>query len=134
MKTHDLSKALNHLSRVLRAGPNIELDDLANLSTHVEQSRTSKVSKDLSDKGSALALLAQIASYNKRELSELIIFLGIPVEVKNTDSVRDLLGRTLRYIQDNPTVQTRLASSGGDKVSESAPPLARALAILMSQS
>lgn len=134
MKTHELSKALTHLSRVLRAGPNIELDSLANLSTHAEPPRASKASKDLSDKGSALALLAQIASYNKRELSELINYLGIPVEVKNTDSVRDLLGRTLRYIQENPTVQTRLASSGNDKASDSAPPLARALAILMSQS
>lgn len=134
MKTHDLSKALNHLSRVLRAGPNVELEDLVNLSTYVDRPRTTKPVPDQSDKGAALALLAQIASYNKRELADLISFLGIPVEIKNTDSVRDLLGRTLKFIHENPSVQNRLASSGSDRQANSASPLARALAILMDQS
>ena len=134
MKTHDLSKALNHLARVLRAGPNVDLDELVNLSTYVEQPRPSKPTRDLADRGAGLALLAQIAQYNKREMVELIEYLGIPIEIRAADAVRDVLGKTLKYIQENPTVQERLVSDASEKQPDGAPTLARALAILMKQS
>jgi len=134
MKTHELAKALNHLSRVLRAGPNIELDGLANLSTYVDQPRPKKASRDTVDKGAALVLLAQMAQYSKRELIDLAQFLNIPLEIRSADAVRDVLGKILKYIQDNPTVQDRLLSSASSKQPDSIPPLAKALAILMNQS
>jgi hypothetical protein len=135
MKTHELSKALTQLARVLKAGPNIDLDDLHNLSTHIESGRKSETvpSGEAPNKGAALALLAQMASYSKPQLVELSASLGIPVEIRSADAVRDVLGKILRYIQDNPGVQTRLISSDVARKSSETTPLMRALAILMNQ-
>lgn len=138
MKTHELSKALSHLSRVLRAGPNVDFEELTNLATYVTPSRAPRQSRDaekreIADKGTGLALLAQMASYNKQELLELTEFLGIPVEVRKADAVRDILGKTLKYIQDNPTVRDRLVHNVSTSEPENTSSLARALAILMKQ-
>lgn len=110
MKTHDVARALNHLARVLRAGPNIPLEDVGNLNIHADQPRVSRAPKNLSDQGAGLALLSQLSKISKPELIQLISYLGLDVEIKKTDSVRDLLGRTLNYIADNPEVAQRLAS------------------------
>lgn len=131
MKTHDLAKALNHLSRILRAGPNVDLENLVNLDTYVS-SRGPKGSPDDADKGGALVLLSEMANYNKRELMELAVSLDIPLEVRPADAVRDVLGKILKYINENPTVKERLSGSvepSSGKVST----LTRALAILMSK-
>jgi hypothetical protein len=138
MKTHDLAKALTHLARVLRAGPNVDFEELTNLSTYLTQSRPTKVVKeadrrDQADKGTALALLAEMASYNKQELLELTDYLGIPVEVRKADAVRDILGKTLKYIHENPAVRDRLVSNVSDNRPERSSSLARALEILMKQ-
>lgn len=132
MKTHELAKALNHLSRILRAGPNTELENLVNLTTHVETHKPPK-GKDASDRGAALALLAQMASYSKQELIELANALNIPIEIRSADAVRDVLGKILKYLQENPGVQQRLVQSANEKRGDASSPLARALAILMSQ-
>jgi len=138
MKTHDLAKALTHLSRVLRAGPNVDFEELTNLSTYLTPSRSPKPTKevdrrDQADKGTALALLAEMASYNKQELLELTDYLGIPVEVRKADAVRDILGKTLKYIHENPAVRDRLVSNVSENRPETTSSLARALAILMKQ-
>lgn len=140
MKTHEFAKSLIHLARVLRAGPNIEFEDMTNLSTYVSQPRQTKPSrevandKDRSEKGTGLALLAEMASYSKQDLLSLIDELGIPVEVRKADAVRDILGKALKFLQENPDFKERIAQSSSDKRPvDQQSPLARALAILMSQ-
>ena len=140
MKTHDLAKALNHLSRVLRAGPNVDFEELTNLSTYLSQSKPPRPSRetadkrDMAEKGTGLALLAEMASYSKQELLDLVDYLGIPIEVRNADAVRDVLGKTLKYIQDNPDFRNRIVRNVDDKEpAAKTSSLARALAILMSQ-
>jgi len=123
---------------VLRAGPNVDFEELTNLSTYLTQSRPTKVVKeadrrDQADKGTALALLAEMASYNKQELLELTDYLGIPVEVRKADAVRDILGKILKYIHENPAVRDRLVSNVSDNRPERSSSLARALEILMKQ-
>lgn len=140
MKTHDLAKALTHLARVLRAGPNVEFEELTNLSTYISQPRPTRASRksteipEESEKGTGLALLAEMASYSKQELLELVDFLGIPIEVRKADAVRDILGKTLKYIQENPDFKKRMAHAPSDKGPDTrTSSLARALAILMNQ-
>ncbi|WP_158644533.1 hypothetical protein [Paracoccus jeotgali] len=140
MKTHELARALTHLARVLRAGPNIEFDDLTNLSTYISHPKPSRVvregpeKRDDLEKGTGLALLAEMASYSKQELLELTAQLGIPIEVRKADAVRDVLGKTLKYIQDNPDFRERMVHSATTKGSETrTSSLARALSILMNQ-
>lgn len=138
MKTHELARALNHLSRVLRAGPNIDFEDLTNLTTYITSSRPQRQSRDaekrdMADKGTGLALLAQMASYNKQELLDLAEYFGIPVEVRKADAVRDILGKILRHIQENPVIRDRLTNDVAEAEPEKTSALARALAILMKQ-
>src|SRR5690606_9267325 len=91
MKTHELAKALTHFARVLRAGPNVEFEELTNLSTYLSQSRSPRPTRETADKrdqaekGTGLALLAEMASYSKQELLDLVDYLGIPIEVRKAD-------------------------------------------------
>jgi hypothetical protein len=140
MKTHELAKALTHLSRVLRAGPNVNFEELTNLSTYASQPRPVRVIREsaekteMADKGTGLALLAQMANYSKQELLDLAIDLGIPIEVRKADAVRDVLGKILKYIQENPDFRDRIVHKIDDKESAAkTSSLARALAILMNQ-
>jgi hypothetical protein len=141
MKTHDLAKALTHLSRVLRAGPNVDFEELTNLSTYLSQPRPPRPTvrevgerRDESEKGTGLALLAEMASYSKQELLDLVQYLGIPIEVRKADAVRDILGKTLKYIQDNPDFRDRIVHDVNHKAPDTrTSSLARALAILMNQ-
>ena len=140
MKAYDLARALNHLSRVLRAGPNIEVEDIGNLSVHSTSPRPARPRESVdsrpdprsaNEKGTALALLAEMASYNKSELIDLAKQLNIPIQVRPADAVRDILGKILRYIQDNPDFRSRLVHASPETPEGSR--LAHALAILMSQ-
>lgn len=140
MKTHELAKALTHLSRVLRAGPNVEFEELTNLSTYLSQPKPSRPSRDApersdrSEKGTGLALLAEMANYSKKELGDLIEMFGIPIEMKKTESVRDVLGRMLNYIKENPDFRDKiLHEATGSRPEAKTSSLARALAILMNQ-
>lgn len=140
MKTHELAKALTHLSRVLRAGPNVEFEELTNLSTYLSQPRPPRPARETTDrrdkaeKGTGLVLLAEMASYSKQEMIDLVEYLGIPIDVRKADAVRDILGKALKYIQDNPDFRERIVHHVDDKGSATrTSSLARALAILMNQ-
>lgn len=142
MKTHDIAKALAHLSRVLRAGPNVEFEELTNLSTYLSHPRQVRALRERepdkregSERGTGLALLAEMASYSKQDLLDLVDYLGIPIEVRKADAVRDILGKTLKFIQDNPEFRNRMIFNAAKKDPDlRASSLARALSILMNQS
>lgn len=140
MKTHDLAKAITHLARVLRAGPNVDFEELTNISTYLSQprqpqpGRETQERRDDREKGTGLAVLAEMASYSKQELLDLVDHLGIPIEVRKADAVRDILGKTLKYLQDNPDFRSRLVKDPDGRGPENrTSPLARALSILMNQ-
>lgn len=123
MMTHDLAKALNTLSRLLRAGPNVPLEQ-------VDFSRPLNKAEIRDNAPVALAMLAGLSEYSKAEWIALIQELGLSVSIKPTDSTRDLLGRLLKHINDNQAVRDRLAEQGTKKANVS-PELMRALSILM---
>ena len=132
MRTHDLAKALNYLGRILRAGPNVELDQLVNLDTYVAR-KVPRKTKAGPDRGAGLVLLSEMSNYSKRELLELASSLDIPIEVRPADAVRDVLGKMLKYIAENPEVKERLARAGSSGREPKVSSLARALEILLSQ-
>lgn len=139
MKTYELAKALTQLSRVLRAGPNIEFEELTNLSTYLSSKKPVRsapkkaAEASVTDQGAGLALLAQMANYKKQDLIELAEALDIPLETRPADAVRDVLGKILKYINDNPKVKERLGQTNNGQSSESTSSLTQALTILMSQ-
>mgnify|MGYP003134217135 CR=1 FL=1 len=131
MKAHDLAKSLNTLARMLRAGPNVELEEIGNLSTHTSKGVDRSPKKNAEGRSGAIALLAAMSNLKKAEVLQMADDLAIPIEVRKADAVRDILGKMLRYIQDNPEVQDRLVMRSVHNSEEEAPKLARALAILM---
>jgi hypothetical protein len=139
MKTHELAKALTQLSRVLKAGPNIEFEELTNLSTYLTSKKPTRtaskkpVDTTLAEQGAGLALLAQMANYKKQDLVALAEALDIPLALRPADAVRDVLGKMLKYINENPDVKKRLGQTEDKAIPESASSLAKALSILMSQ-
>jgi hypothetical protein len=72
-----------------------------------------------------------MASYNKAELLDLARQLNIPLQVRPADAVRDVLGKLLKYIQENPDFRNRLVHANPETAEGSR--LAHALAILMSK-
>lgn len=139
MKTHELAKALTQLSRVLKAGPNIEFEELTNLSTYLSAKKSVRpttkktIEASTSEQGAGLALLAQMANYKKQDLLALAEALDIPLEIRPADAVRDVLGKILKYINENPEVKERLGNGNDRQIPESTSSLAQALSILMSQ-
>src|SRR4051794_34662649 len=104
MKTHDVARALNTLARALRDGENIGLESIA-----IGKPGEGHVQTSLgSNAPAALALLVRLAGYSKDEWRALIKELELDVEIKTTDSVRDILGRLLKYLNDNKDIHTKL--------------------------
>lgn len=139
MKTHELAKALTQMSRVLKAGPNIEFEELTNLSTYLSAKKPARsaprkaVDASITDQGAGLALLAQMANYKKQDLIGLAEALDIPLEIRPADAVRDVLGKILKYINDNPEVKERLGQTDTHRMPEATSSLTQALSLLMNQ-
>ena len=74
-----------------------------------------------------------MANYKKQDLIELAEALEIPIEVRSADAVRDILGKIIKYINENPRVKERLGQTASKQMPASTSSLTKALSILMSQ-
>jgi hypothetical protein len=127
MKTHDVARALNTLARALREGENLGLESIS-----IGKSDDGRSQRSLgSNAPAALALLVRLSGYSKNEWRALIKELDLGVEIKTTDSVRDILGRLLKYLNDNKDVHSRLLEKARRPHSDVSPELMKALSILM---
>jgi hypothetical protein len=129
MKTHDLARALSTLSRSLRDAENTELASIA-----IRANTEASGSKSLgANAPAALALLVRLAAYSKDEWRLLIQELDLNVQVKPTDSVRDIIGRLFKYLNENNDVQEQLVEKAQKSRGDVSPELMKALSILMSK-
>ena len=123
MKTHDIARALDQLAVLLRSGSNVDLKDVR-IST--------KEQAELSMQGVAvnLSTLVSLSRLSKSEWVRFIEHYKLPVDVKKTESVRDLLGRLLVYLERNEDARERLKreSTGTGRAS---PELLKALQVLL---
>jgi len=95
MKAHDAAKTLETIAQMLREGDDMELTPKA-----VRRVRSKGDATPLgANAPAALALLVKLSAYSKSEWRSLIAHLDLHVEVKATDSVRDILGRLLKYLE-----------------------------------
>ena len=79
MKAHDLAKSLNTLARMLRAGPNVELEEIGNLSTHTSKGVDRSPKKNAEGRSGAIALLAAMSNLKKAEVLQMADDLAIPI-------------------------------------------------------
>ena len=125
MKSHEVAKALQVLSKILRSGPDIELGALD------LNARTISPDHMKANAPAALAMLAALARFSKTEWSVLIEEYDLGVTVKKTDSTRDLIGRLLNHLNENEAVRQRLTDAAKKPRANVSPELMNALSILL---
>jgi hypothetical protein len=113
MKSHDFAKHLMTMARILKNGPNVDLDDIdiAGIST----SPSDKASVRPDDIPQALHMLVGLNNVPKQQWINLIDEYNFAIEIRPRDANRDIYGKLLKYLSDNPMARQRLLSSKKDK-------------------
>lgn len=125
MKTHELSKSLMFLARLLREMPNMELPEL------VDYLPWQRRMLDKDRIAVNLATLASLSRIDKRQWLELIDDYRLPIPLRERDATRDIMGKVLRYLETHPDAIRSLSSRVGKGKSEASPELMKALSILI---
>lgn len=123
MKTHDVAKILSTLATALRSAPNQTLEELA--------STPSKKKPDAESIPIALSTLIALSDFDKGQWLNLIQEYGLPIEVRPRDASRDILGKILKHLEQNPDARKKLVQSTNKDRSETSPELLRALQFLL---
>lgn len=124
MKTHDLAEALEHLARMLRAGPNTLLSKI-----RFDGGRDAPSEHQIAVN---LTTLAELSKVDKAQWIQLIRHYSLPIEVRPRDASRDILGKLLRFLEDHPDARRSLRNRVVHEQSTGASPeLLRALSVLM---
>jgi len=124
MKTYDLAKALELLAKILRQGPNEEFDNFS-----LDRARRSK--PDFASIPVALSTLVALSSVDKQQWQAIIQEYGWPIKFRPRDASRDMLGKVLNYLEENPEARRRLSSAPPPSRSEISPELMNALQHLL---
>ena len=129
MKAHELSKTLLALSKILKAGPDIDIEDWSLLNKSAPTTKSSNLKE--SDIPAALYTLVKLNDVSKAQWLSLMHEYDIDVEIRPRDANRDIVGKILNYLAANPIARENLLKTGSKKnVSESAE-LANALNLLL---
>jgi len=119
VKTHDLAKGLTQLSNVLRAGSNIEIEEL---------SVTSLFEKEVVVN---LKTLVALSDLDKQYWSGLIQNYGFPIKIRPRDASRDIIGKLIAYLSKNPESLDILQEDINRGSGKASPELMRALSSLL---
>jgi len=130
MKAHELSKALLALSKILKAGPDIDVEDWSILSKSTGQA-TKTVPLKESDIPTALYTLVKLNDVSKSQWLSLIKEFDIEIEIRPRDANRDIVGKILNYLASNPIARDNLLRIGSKKNVSESTELANALNLLL---
>lgn len=115
--THEVADMLMALAKLLKRMPDGPMNDLVPITVGRRDSGQST-----SDKATALLSLIAFSKFSKREWVELIHDLDLPITPIPTDSSRDLMGKIIKFLSENPIYQNKLLniakSSDNGKSSE----------------
>lgn len=125
MKTHEFAKQLTALVKVLRQLPNMPLEELA-LVTAPQHRRVDQSSIPV-----ALSTLVALNDIDKRQWISFIEENQFPIEIRPRDASRDILGKLLKFLEQNPDARGRLTSAANRERTSTAPELRRALDLLL---
>jgi hypothetical protein len=120
-----LAQALSTLARILKSGPNVELEQLRFKDLFGGPHSTQELELNLST-------LVSLSSVDKSRWIELIHENRFPIEVRARDGSRDVFGKLCSYLDANPQAQEQLkASVSRSSTQTSSPELMRALSTLL---
>ena len=123
MKTHELAKALEALASVLRATPNVPMDELTAL--------TPRRKPESSEIPLALSTLVGLAEIDKGQWLEFIRSNGFSIDVRPRDASRDVVGKLLRYLEQSPEARKKITNVAERSRSQTSPELQKALDFLL---
>lgn len=136
MKTHQLANELILLAKILKRSPNIELESLS-----IESIISSKKSKtEYNNEGaelskdnlsSALYNLVNLNRVNKQQWLALIDDYRFNIQVRDRDANRDIVGKILSYLANNPKEREKLVTRHSKNLTPSSNELANALNLLL---
>jgi len=122
MKTHEFAKALQQLSKILRALPNQEMDNLGSaLSGAAPQQNV----------GISLSALAALSKYTKLDWEQVIKDFELPIDLRARDGARDVMGKIITYLAENETERERVARKSTRSDSDRPSELSNALQFLL---
>jgi hypothetical protein len=124
MKTHEIAKVLTVLAQALRKSPNVNLEELT-----YRQPAQKKPS--IADIPMALSALAALSQFDKTQWRTVIEEYKLPIEVRNTESTRDIVGKILRQLEKDPEARRRLKQAVQRTRSDVNPELMTALNFLL---
>jgi hypothetical protein len=125
MKAHDVAKALTTLARVLKSGPNVELENWSML----QPPDAEKI--DESAFAVSVSSLAAISRVSKPHWRKFIQQWKLPVQVKASDSSRDLVGRLFSYLAANPEALRKVHREAAKKNRKASAEMMEALSVLL---
>lgn len=133
--SHELAALLRQIANALRKGPNISaadaIESILSGDTARHPVRSIKPRPTKNDLPIALSALVSLSSIDKSEWIALINDLGINIEVRPRDASRDIMGKVLKILENEPDVRSRLQLKVKNKEAEASPELARALSSLL---
>jgi hypothetical protein len=125
MKTHEFAKQLAILGKVLRQLPNMPIEDLGFVTPPHRRS------VDQSSIPVALSTLVALNDIDKRQWISFIEENQFPIEIRARDASRDILGKLLKFLEQNPEARGRLTNAAQRERTSTAPELRRALDLLL---
>lgn len=131
MRTHELAEALRRLASLLKKGPDIDLDELSSLSFLHSSTLQGKVTGKKNSVAASLNALLSISEFEKPDLLELARDLGLKVDVRPRDATRDILGKVLKALEQQPEARLKLQKKASEKETSGSPELAKALSALL---
>jgi hypothetical protein len=124
MKTHEVAKTLSLLAQALRNGPNVPLEQLG-------RSGSLRTKPDPSSIPMALSALVALSQFDKAQWRAMVKEYGFPIEVRTTESTRDIVGKILRHLEQDEDARRRLRSAAQRSKSDISPELMNALNFLL---
>lgn len=124
MKTHEIAKILTALAQALRSGPDVPLEQLS-------YRQSARPKPNPSDIPMALSALVALSQFDKTQWRAVIEEYKLPIEVRNTESTRDIVGKILRVLEHDADARRRLKQAVQRTKSDVNPELMTALNLLL---
>jgi hypothetical protein len=112
------------LANVLRNAPDQPLDDF-----FMRPRRRN--TPDPANIPMALSTLVALSDFDKMQWMTFIHEHGFPITIRPRDASRDIIGKLLRYLEENEDARRKLTNSAQKTRSETSPELMRALQVLL---
>ncbi len=129
MKSHEFAKHLSTMAKILKSGPNVELEDIDIRNSFELPSNNAHVNNE--DIPQALSMLVGLNNVGKQQWLTLIDEFGFDIPIRQRDANRDIFGKLLKYLADNPNERERLVHKKSKKPISASSELTDALNILL---